>query len=110
MKLNTGAGSNCMSKTVFELLKYQPSSHHTNSVLSGYRSNRIAPIGVFPNLHHERRIYMKLNFVVVDGNEQALMGEVSFQHFYVVRRLDALNNSVLINTDTDAFITQFADA
>lgn len=109
MKLDTGAESNCMSKTVFETLKYQPPIRRTNSILSGYGGNRIAPIGtVTLKLHHKRRTH-DVEFFVVDGNVQTLLGLASCQQLDVVRRVDALNSSVSISMDTDAIITQFAD-
>jgi hypothetical protein len=105
-KLDSGAEANVMPKTVYESLRYRPQLRHTEVTLCAYGGSPLRPLGVVTvNLHHKRRSY-KTEFYVVNSSVQTLLGLPSCQQLDVVRRVDAVDNSL---SSKSSIIDEFAD-
>lgn len=104
-KLDSGAEANVMSRTVFESLKYRPTLQVTRSKLHGFDGSQSTPMGTAKlKLHHKQRAY-DVEFFVIDGQVESLIGLPSCVDINLLCRIDTITdkNEHILNEFADVF-------
>jgi hypothetical protein len=92
-KLDTGAECNVISKEVYDSVSKQP-PRKTRTKLIAFGGHKLNPCGKAHLLSEYKGRYRVLEFIIVDGNVQNVLGKKSCSELKLVKRVDAIERSI----------------
>ena len=92
-KLDTGAECNVISKEVYDSVSKQP-LQKTRTKLVAFGGHKLNPCGKAHVLCEYKGRYRVLEFMIVDGNVQNVLGKRSCSELKLVKRVDAIERCI----------------
>ena len=92
-KLDTGAECNVISKEVYDSVSKQP-LQKTRTKLVAFGGHKLNPCGKAHILCEYKGRYRVLEFMIVDGNVQNVLGKRSCSELKLVKRVDAIERCI----------------
>ena len=95
-KLDTGAECNVISKEVYDSISKQP-PHRTGTKLVAFGGHQLYPCGKVHILTEYKGRYTVLEFLIVDGKVQNVLGKRSCSELKLIKRVDAIDRCTTDN-------------
>ena len=93
LKVDTGAECNVITKDLYDSICTRP-PHKTKTKLVAFGGHKLNPCGKATILSEYKGKYKVLEFMIVDGNVQNVLGKTSCSELKLVKRVDAIEKCI----------------